>query len=97
MECDKNIIEYFSNLNGWKFEDQNKTVVSKTYQFKNFKNAFTFMTMVAFEAESMNHHPEWFNVYNRVTIKLTTHDKGRLTYLDKDLALHIENCSSILV
>ena len=55
------------------------------------------MTMVAFEAESMNHHPEWFNVYNRVTIKLTTHDKGRLTYLDKDLALHIENCSSILV
>ncbi len=97
MECDKNIIEYFSNLNGWKFEDKNKTKVSRTYQFKNFKNAFTFMTMVAFEAEKINHHPEWSNVYNRVTIILTTHDKGGLTQLDKDLAFHIETYASILV
>ena len=97
MECNKDVIEYFSNLEGWEFKDQNKTKVSKTYQFKNFKNAFTFMTMVAFEAEKINHHPEWSNVYNCVTIKLTTHDRGRLTHLDKQLALHIENCSSILI
>lgn len=57
--------------------------LEKTFQFKNFADAFAFMTRVAFEAEAMNHHPAWTNIYNRVIIKLSTHDAGN-TVTDKD-------------
>lgn len=56
------------------------------FKFKSFVEAFGFMTRVALVAESMGHHPEWFNVYNRVTIDLTTHDSGGITQKDVDLA-----------
>ncbi len=61
------------------------------FEFKNFKQAFGFMTQVAFEAEQMNHHPNWENVYTRVHIKLTTHDKGKVTDKDHQLAQAIDS------
>ncbi len=72
-----------SELEGWSIEN-NK--LHKRYQFRSFVEAFGFMTSLALVAESMGHHPEWFNVYNRVTIDLTTHDAGGITNLDVDFA-----------
>ena len=57
-----------------------------SFKFDNFVAAFGFMTQIALVAERMNHHPEWFNVYNRVDVDLTTHDAGGLTQLDVTLA-----------
>jgi 4a-hydroxytetrahydrobiopterin dehydratase len=60
--------------------------LKKTFRFKDFSEAFAFMTRVAFVAEKMNHHPEWKNVYNTVDISLSTHDAGN-TVTDKDRKL----------
>lgn len=60
--------------------------IERQFIFKDFKAAFAFMTQVADQAELMNHHPEWFNVYNRVKVGLTTHDAGGLTQLDVTMA-----------
>ncbi|TAE17626.1 MAG: 4a-hydroxytetrahydrobiopterin dehydratase [Bacteroidetes bacterium] len=60
--------------------------LKRTFEFKDFIEAFAFMTQVALVAEKMNHHPAWFNVYNRVEISLTTHDAGN-TITEKDRAL----------
>lgn len=68
---------------GWTVHD---TKAEKTYQFKNFIEAFGWMTSVAIVAEKLNHHPEWFNVYKTVKVTLTTHDTGGLTDLDLKLA-----------
>jgi 4a-hydroxytetrahydrobiopterin dehydratase len=62
----------------------------REYRFPDFKSAFSFMTAVALKADEMDHHPEWSNVYNRVTIDLTTHDAGGLTELDFELATEAE-------
>ncbi|WP_034935986.1 4a-hydroxytetrahydrobiopterin dehydratase [Gloeocapsa sp. PCC 73106] len=70
-------------LKGWSIEN-NK--LHNRFQFQSFVEAFGFMTSLALVAEAMGHHPEWFNVYNRVTIDLTTHDAGGITKLDVDLA-----------
>jgi len=59
--------------------------ICREFKFANFREAMSFMFLVAFEAEQMDHHPDWKNVYNKVLIELTTHDKGRVT--DKDYAL----------
>ena len=64
--------------------------IHKNFQFKNFKIAFAFMTEIAEIAEEINHHPEWFNVWNRVEIRLSTHDAGGLTHLDISLAQKID-------
>ena len=64
--------------------------IRRELQFRDFVTAFGFMTKVALTAESMNHHPEWFNVYNRVTVDLNTHDAGGVTELDFQLAEAIE-------
>ena len=70
----------------WKLlSDRN--AISKTYKFKNFNEAFAFMTSVAIFADKINHHPEWENVYNKVIITLTTHDVGGVSELDYDMAL----------
>ncbi len=62
-----------------------------TFQFKNFTTAFAFMTEVAFVAEKQNHHPNWSNVYNKVSFQLTTHDAGNtVTQKDYDLAKAID-------
>lgn len=72
----------------WK-EDNN--CLSKSFTFKDFKQAFAFMTQVAMEAEKMNHHPAWTNVYNKVSIKLSTHDAGGIvTPKDRLLAKAID-------
>jgi 4a-hydroxytetrahydrobiopterin dehydratase len=65
-------------------EENNR--LQKTFQFKDFTQAFSFMTRVAFAAEKINHHPDWRNVYNRVEISLCTHDAGN-TVTDKDRKL----------
>lgn len=68
----------------WK--EENNSLI-KTFEFKDFKNAFAFMTKVAFEVEKMNHHPNWSNEYNKVNIKLYTHSEGNtVTEKDKKLA-----------
>jgi 4a-hydroxytetrahydrobiopterin dehydratase len=72
----------------WK-EENNK--LKKNFTFKNFSEAFAFMTRVAFLAEKMNHHPEWKNVYNTVDISLCTHDAGdTITEKDRKLAKMID-------
>ncbi|MCF3932137.1 4a-hydroxytetrahydrobiopterin dehydratase [Acuticoccus sp. M5D2P5] len=73
-----------SELPQWTLEDSGTAIV-RDLKFANFSAAFGFMTRVALAAEKMNHHPEWSNVYNRVSIRLTTHDTGGLT--EKDIAL----------
>jgi 4a-hydroxytetrahydrobiopterin dehydratase len=78
-------------LPGWKLSED---ALAKTFAFASFKEAFSFMTRVAFEAESMNHHPEWSNVYSKVTIRLSTHDAdNKVTALDADLARRIQKLS----
>ena len=71
--------------NGWKL-DENRDAIHKEFQFKNFIEAFSWMTRVAFWAEKTNHHPEWFNVYRTVRVVLTTHDVKGLSNLDLELA-----------
>ena len=77
------ITEELKKLEGWNIID-NK--LHKEFQFDNFNQAFGFMTRAAMEIEKMNHHPEWFNVYNRITVELTTHDAGGITNNDVNLA-----------
>jgi|TARA_Y100000589_G_scaffold212565_1_gene200382 4a-hydroxytetrahydrobiopterin dehydratase len=60
--------------------------LSREFEFDNFQEAFAFMTRVAFLAEELNHHPNWKNVYNQVSIHLTTHDAGEVTHKDYELA-----------
>ena len=70
-------------LSGWSVKNDK---LHKEFQFDNFNQAFGFMTRSAMEIEKMNHHPEWFNVYNRITVELTTHDAGGITNNDVNLA-----------
>ncbi len=70
---------------GWALVE-GRDALAKTFQFRNFVEAFGFMTRVALWAEKWNHHPEWFNVYRTVEVTLSTHDAGGLTELDLKLA-----------
>ena len=72
----------------WSLSPQGK--LSREFRFPDFTAAFAFLTAVAIEAEKLNHHPEIWNVYNRVSLELTTHDAGGLTALDFTLAARIE-------
>jgi 4a-hydroxytetrahydrobiopterin dehydratase len=69
---------------------EGRDAISRQFKFTNFNQAFGFMTQVALQAEKMNHHPEWFNVYRSVDITLTTHTACGLTELDISLAGHID-------
>lgn len=73
-------------LKGWTRADGARDAVFKTYRFADFKTAFAFMSAAALKAEQMDHHPEWFNVYNRVEVTLTTHDADGVTQKDLELA-----------
>ena len=77
-------------LTGWQ-EVQGRDAISKTFQFKDFNAAFGFMTRVALEAEKRDHHPEWFNVYNRVEVVLTTHDADGVSAQDVGLAQFMDD------
>jgi 4a-hydroxytetrahydrobiopterin dehydratase len=78
-----------SELNGWIY-DEGSDAISHDFKFKDFSEAFAFMTRVALLAEATNHHPEWSNVYNKVSIVLTTHDAGGVTAKDIALAKAID-------
>jgi 4a-hydroxytetrahydrobiopterin dehydratase len=70
---------------GWN-RVEGRDAIARTFHFRNFVEAFGWMARVAMHAEKLNHHPEWFNVYNRVEVVLTTHDAEGLTELDVKLA-----------
>lgn len=72
-------------IQGWT-EVEGKDAITRTFKFADFNQAFGFMTRMALIAEKMDHHPEWFNVYNRVEVVLTTHDAGGVTDLDVRMA-----------
>ena len=74
-----------AKLTGWS-EVQGRDAITKRYVFKDFNEAFGFMTRAALLAEKLDHHPEWFNVYKTVEVTLSTHDAGGLTELDVTLA-----------
>uniref|UniRef100_A0A8C4T3B0 Pterin-4-alpha-carbinolamine dehydratase n=1 Tax=Erpetoichthys calabaricus TaxID=27687 RepID=A0A8C4T3B0_ERPCA len=74
---------------GW-IEVEGRDAIYKEFLFKDFNQAFGFMTRVALQSEKMDHHPEWFNVYNKVHITLSTHDCGGLSHRDVALADFIE-------
>ena len=81
--------EFFKTHPHWQRVD-GRDAITRDFVFADFKAAFGFMTRVALLAEGMNHHPEWFNVYNKVSITLSTHDAGGLTQNDTRLAAAIE-------
>ncbi|MFT5180394.1 MAG: 4a-hydroxytetrahydrobiopterin dehydratase [Alphaproteobacteria bacterium] len=81
-----------AGLSGWALVD-GRDAITKTFAFKNFNEAFGFMSRAALKAEAMNHHPEWFNVWNRVEVTLSTHDAGGLTALDIELATFMDRAA----
>ena len=81
----KQIDNKFKDLEGW-ILNKNIQLISKSYKFNDFKEAFLWMTYISEEAERLNHHPEWKNVYNTVEIILTTHDVSGLSNKDFLLA-----------
>ncbi len=85
------ITEALKALPGWTGDGD---ALAKTFQFQSFREAMSFMVRVGFEAEAMDHHPEWTNVYNRVAIRLNTHDAGgKVTARDVTLAGKIQQIS----
>lgn len=79
---------------GWAMDDGGRDAIKKTFTFKDFNEAFGFMTRVAIKADKMDHHPEWFNVYNRVEVTLSTHDCSGLSERDVKLADFMEACTA---
>ncbi len=85
--------EALKSLANWS-EVAGRDAIRRSFKFKNFAEAFAFMTRVALMAEKMDHHPEWFNVYNRVDITLSTHDAGGLSERDIKLAKLIDGAAA---
>ncbi len=83
QEINKNL----ESLEGWSYDG---SAINTSFEFENFKEAFTLMTRIAFEAEALQHHPDWSNVYNQLEITLSTHDAGGVTEKDFELAKAIE-------
>jgi 4a-hydroxytetrahydrobiopterin dehydratase len=76
--------EALATLDGWRLVD-GRDAIARTFTFKDFNQAFGFMARAALIAEKLDHHPEWFNVYNKIEVTLSTHDAGGLT--ERDIAL----------
>lgn len=91
---DDEIAAELAGLPGWELADGK---LHRELGFSDFIEAFAFMASVALVAESMNHHPEWFNVYNRVVIDLSTHDAGGISARDFELARAIDRVSKKLI
>ena len=85
----QNATELLITLKSWT-HDAKRDAITREFVFADFAQAFAFMTQIAIQAEKRNHHPEWFNVYNRVKITLTTHDAGGLSARDVRLARSID-------
>ena len=89
----QDVAAHSASLPDWKVEGGK---LHREYKFADFAHAFGFMAAVATIAEKMDHHPEWLNVYNRVTVDLSTHDVGGITELDFALAAGMEKIASKL-
>lgn len=85
---EQQIQEELKTIDGWEYHEN---AIQTTFEFKNFKDAFSVMTRIAFEAELQEHHPDWSNVYNKLEISLSTHDAGGVTKKDFKLARTIED------
>ena len=85
--------EALKRLPGWAAVTGERDAITRTYSFTDFNAAFGFMTRVAMMADKIDHHPEWFNVYNRVEVTLATHDAGGVTELDVALATFIDQAA----
>jgi 4a-hydroxytetrahydrobiopterin dehydratase len=83
------VVALLPTLPHWKHDDV-RGAIAREFVLADFAQAFAFMTQIAIQAEKCNHHPEWFNVYNRVTITLTTHDVNGLSQRDLDLARYAD-------
>jgi 4a-hydroxytetrahydrobiopterin dehydratase len=81
--------ELLASLPHWR-HDERRGAITREFTFADFTQAFAFMTQIALVAEKNSHHPEWFNVFNRVEITLTTHDVGGLSQRDIELARHAD-------
>ena len=79
------VTQKLKRLSGWKMVKE-RNAITKTFKFKDFMQAFGWMTSMAIYAEKKDHHPEWFNVYNTVVVTLSTHDSGGVTKLDLEMA-----------
>jgi 4a-hydroxytetrahydrobiopterin dehydratase len=82
-----------ARLPGWT-EVKGRDAISRKFTFEDFPAAFGFMTQTALMAEKLNHHPEWFNVYNQVEVTLATHDAGGVTERDLELALAMDRIAA---
>ena len=83
-----------SKISNWKLDNDR---IRKTFEFKNFGDAFAFMTRMAIEIERINHHPEGFNVYNKINVELTTHDVGGISNFDFKLAKIMDDFEKIFL
>ncbi|TAJ71221.1 MAG: 4a-hydroxytetrahydrobiopterin dehydratase [Phenylobacterium sp.] len=82
-----------AKLEGWAKVEGDRDAISKTFRFADFNAAFGFMTRVALMADKLDHHPEWFNVYNRVEVLLATHDVEGVSELDVTLATFMDQAA----
>ena len=89
---DDEVADRLAELPGWQVVDGK---LRQEYKFANFVEAIGFMTRAAIEAEKMNHHPEWFNVYSKVNVDLTTHSAGGITALDFELAAKMNALAAV--
>ncbi|MBZ5603602.1 MAG: 4a-hydroxytetrahydrobiopterin dehydratase [Acidobacteriia bacterium] len=90
---DSEISAAIAGLPGWTVKDEK---LHHQYKFPDFPHAIGFMTIAAPSIEKMNHHPEWFNVYNKVVVDLTTHDAGGITQRDVELAKLLDSIAAKL-
>ncbi len=87
------IEEKITGLDGWTLAGDAKSI-TRSFKFANFREAFGFMTQSALAAEKFDHHPEWFNVYSKVDVTLTTHDAGGLTEQDFRMAKAMDKAAA---
>ncbi len=79
------LVQALAQVDGWRL-DEAGNAIARDFAFRNFSEAFAFMTRAALLAEKMNHHPDWCNSYGKVSIRLSTHDRGGVTELDLQMA-----------
>ncbi|MFD1746379.1 4a-hydroxytetrahydrobiopterin dehydratase [Rhizobium helianthi] len=87
------LTQALAKLPDWALRED-EAAITRSFRFANFRQAFAFMTECALMAEKLDHHPEWFNVYSRVDVTLTTHDSGGITRRDIELATAMNRASS---
>ncbi len=97
MVCKKDIKKVLENLNEWEETIDAREAITRSFKFKDFKIAFSFLTSIALKAEEINHHPEIENVYNKVSITLTTHDLNGISDKDEELGQFIDKIYKVYI